>query len=303
MYVFQSAMARSFKKTLDKIITDDGDGYRAALMMPKIFDESSMQDAYVDDLEVGGPGLLIQKYEGQDVPMGTLLEGFMKRYLARTFALGLAISEEVAEDEKYDQVLASAQRLKRACYLTVDVDAANVFVRATDANYVGGDGVALASASHTLPNGNTYSNLFSVAMSPSRVAVTVARAALKKIPSHDGIAGGGMLKGECIVCPVEQESAWEVILGSQHAPEPGEFNAINVVNRMGMDLYPWVFWSNTTTNWAIKTSADNGLRFLWRRRPRSRSWINNEQGIMKYSIDARWDCGFSDPRAIYFSNA
>jgi hypothetical protein len=303
-YVFQSTIARSLKKTLNKIIDDKLDGYKAAALMPKWMDEGTMEDAYVDDLEMGGPGLMTEKLEGQDVPMGTIAEGAMTRYLARTYALGLAVTEEALEDGKYDEVIRAAVRLKRAGWVTVDVDSTQVLVRMFSTSYPTGDGVALASASHTLPTGGTWSNLMSVAMSPSRAAMQIAATQINKFPGHDGIVGSSQYKPACVLCPVDQQWAWKIVLGSGHAPEPGEFNAINPVNtEMKLDLYPNVFWNNTTTNWAVKTDADNGFRWLWRRKFRSKTWVNNEQGIMKYSNDARWSRGVSDPRAVLGVNA
>jgi len=303
VYVFQSTAARSLKKTLNKIIDDKMDGYKSAMIMPTWMDESPMEDAYVDDLEMGGPGLLVQKLEGQDVPMGTIQEGAQTRYTAATYALGIGVSEEILEDAKYPEVIRAAMRLKRALYITVDVSSAQVLVRMFNTGFPLGDGQPLGSTTHTLPNGSTFSNQMAVAMAPSRAAVTIVRAQIRKLPSHDGINGAAMLRGKCILCPVDQESAWEVILGSKNAPEPGEYNALNIANKMNLDLYPNVFWNNTTTNWGMKTDAEDGFKFFWRRRPRSRSWINNEQGIMKYSIDARWVSGCSEPRIVICSNA
>lgn len=303
MYVFQSTAARSLKKTLNKIIDDPMDGYKSAMSMPKWMDEDSMEDAYIDDLEMGGPGLLLQKLEGQDVPMGTLTEGMQTRYTAATYALGIGVSEEVLEDAKYPEVIRAAMRLKRALFITVDVSSAQVLVRMFNTGFPLGDGQPLGSTTHLLPNGSQFSNMMAVAMSPSRAAVTIVRAQIRALPGHDSVRGSGLLRAKCVLCPIEQESTWEVILGSPRAPEPGEFNAINIANKMSLDLYPNVFWSNTTTNWAMKTDAEDAFRFLWRRRPRSRSWINNEQGIMKYSIDARWVSGCSDPRGAICSNA
>lgn len=303
MYVFQGTQARALKKTLDNIVDDPMDGFQARAMFPKIFDESTTTEAYVDDSEVGGPGLLQEKLEGQDVSMGTIYQGALTRYMVKTYALGLGVSEEALEDMQYDKVIRAAVRLKRAGWVTADTEAALSFVRATSTSFPIGDGLPLASASHVNPNGSTFSNTLAVPMSPSRTAVTIAATMISKFPGHDGIVGSSMYQGACIVCPIDQKWAWRVILGSAHAPEAGEFNAINVVNQdMKLDLYPWVFWNNTTTNWALKTDADNGFRFIWRRKFRSRTWVSNEQGIMKYSIDARWVRGCSDARALVFSN-
>src|SRR5689334_4682382 len=95
-------------------------------------------------------------------------------------------------------------------------------------SFVGGDGLPLASASHTLPQGGTFSNTLAVPQSPSVAAVIVATTQAKKLPGHDGITEG--YEPKCIGCPVDQWAAWSVILNSTHKPEPGEFNATNVVN-------------------------------------------------------------------------
>lgn len=296
--IFTSTAARGLKETIEEIVTDP------ALAEPKIMPKwcyvRNMTDNYEDDYEIGGPGLAAEKAEGAEIKLGTIAEGYITRYQSRTIALRMAISEEMMEDSKYPKIVDMAKRLPRAIAKTIEVDSSLMLARAADTNYPGGDGQPLASASHTLPHGGTFSNTLSTPLSPSRAALTVVRTACLKLPSQDGITEGYDIKK--IACPVDQWETWRVIVGSAKAPEAGEFNAINVYNDMGLEVVPNKYWNNTTTNWGVITEADHGLCFKWRRKPRSRSWVENSHEVMYYSRSCRISRGWSDPRGFYFSN-
>jgi hypothetical protein len=301
MGVFRSTLANTLKRTLNKIIDDDTDGIESKIQLGKYCDEMTMDDAFEDDLETAGPALASDTAEGTEIPLGTIREGALTRYIARKWALKLTISDEMMEDGKYPEAIRAARRLKLAMALTRDVDAALILVRAENTAYIGGDGLPLASASHTLPNGGSFSNTMATPMTPSRAAVSIARANIRTIPGHNGMRVQRMATH--VLCPVEQESTWEELLFSDKAPDPGNFAAINVVKRMNLELVPVLQWTNTTTNWALKTDADNGLNVRMRRKPRSRTWTENDYEVMKHSISARWARGWSDPRGIYFVGA
>lgn len=303
MNVFTGTIFHTLKRTLRSIVDDKSDGFAGGMLMPRFCNEGTMEDNYVDDLEMGGPGLASEKPEGAALSVGTVREGVLTRYNARTFGQKLIVTREAMEDTKYDQALKLARRLKRSLLKTVEIDATNLLVRAFNTAYVGGDGLPLGSASHTLPNGGTFSNIMAVPMSPSRAAMIVATSQMRKFPGHDGITEGVMPKK--IVCPVDQWAVWEGLVKSTKAPEAGMFNEINVVNQT-LDITDIVanqYWSNTTTNWGIITDADNGLNFLWRRKPSSDDWVEQNQQTYMYSISARWARGWSDPRGFYGVNA
>lgn len=302
MTVLTSAIALSLKETLDEIITDDPGGAKKRVMFSKWCKEKTMSDAYEDDVEYAGPGYASEVAEATPIPLGSITEGAVTRYLARKFGLKLAISEEAVEDGKYSDVINAAARLTYSLWDTADLDATLMLVRATTAGYTYGDGVTLASSSHTLAAGGTFSNTLATPMSPSRAAMITVTSAIKALPGHNGIRRGYTPK--CVVCPIEQWATWKAIVGSEKAPEAGEFNQINVVYDMDLDVYPLPKWSNTTTNWGVITDADNGFNFRWKRRPRSKTWVENSEEVMLHSITARWSRGNSDTgRSFYFSNA
>lgn len=295
--VFTGDIANALKNTLNKIVSDkDTDG----LLLKKYMDVGSMTDNWEDDLEVGGPGLASEKPEGTEIALGTIREGYRTRYQSRTYALKILITEEALEDNKYKEVLKAAKRLNRSMHKTADIDAALILQRMFDTSYVGGDNVALGSASHTLPSGGTYSNLMATPITPSRAALSSIRTLAAKLPGHDGIIEGYGLKQ--VICPEDQYEAWKIILGSSHAPEAGEFNAINIFADMSIGLVPVKYWNNTTTDYAVQTDAGDGLQWKWRRKPRGRSWSENDFEHMKYSNSYRSARGWSNPRSIICVN-
>lgn len=316
MSVFRSALSRLLKETLETIIDDKSDNFESSLVFPDYMNVESMDEAWIEDLELAGPPLASVKPEGQEMAFGDIVQGAVTRYIARTFAMRMTISKELMKDNRYDEAIKAARRLKRIIFKTADYDAANILIRQFDTNYPGGDGVPLASNAHTLPRGGTWSNIMASPASPSKVSLATAVAQIKKYPGHDGLLGSG-IKPKKVVFPTEQWSIWNEILGqktlstnasqtsSGSAANTAQFAEFNTFKSAfgGVDGVEVLYWTNTTTNWGIITDAENGLKFLWRQRPESQTWVENSQLNMSHSVDARWTTGWSDSRSYYGINA
>jgi hypothetical protein len=297
--VFRSALANTLRKTLDKLPMDS---YKKDLQMSRFFEEDTTELAQVDDLEIGGPGLASEKAEGTAIALSTIMEGALTRYVPRTFASMLIISEEAMEDVQYKEAISAGKMLTQSMWQTVDVDAGLQCARAWDTSYTYGDALPIFSASHTLPHGGTFSNTLATAMTPSRAAVIVMASQAMGLPGHNGVTRGYDLKR--VVCPKEQKWTWLTLVKSTHAPEAGQFNAINVVNsEFDLEIVANKFWDNTTTNFFIQTDCENGWRWIWRIKPGKRSWVNNEFTEMRFAVRARWARGVTDPRSAIGSQA
>jgi hypothetical protein len=300
--IFTSTAALALKETLEDIDTDEHGSEASKAVFSKWLTVKNMTDNYVDYVEYAGSGLAGEKPEGESYPVGTVYEGPQTRFNSRTYGQRMIVSEEAIEDLKYDKVVQAAKRNNRALWKLVDFDATLMLVRATNTSFVGGDGQPLASATHSMPGGGTYSNLMATPMSPSKAAVVIAAAQLMQQVGHDGLIDS--LKPKKVVFPVQQWGVWKELLGSAYDPTPGAFNAINVVNKeLEITPVPNQYWTNTTTNWAFITDADLGLMWLWRRKPKSNTWVTEDKTMMNYAISARWGRGWVNPRAILFSNA
>jgi hypothetical protein len=298
--VTDSSAFKTLKATLEGVVTDSTDGIESKLVCTKYMKSGTMTDAYEDELENGGPGLASEVAEGTAITVGSLYDGASTRYIPRKFGIIMQMTEEIDEDGKYNGTyLNFAKRNKRAVYKTLEIDCANVINRAATAGYTGGDGVTLASASHTIPGGGTYSNTLSTPFSPSRAALIVVRNNLKKLPGHDGITEGyDIVK---LLHPVEQFGVWAGILGSDKVPESGN-NEINVVKDMGIQRVE-IKYMTSTTNWGVTTDAPEGLKLRWKKKPKGRTWYDENTEVINHGTSARWARGWTDPRGFYFSNA
>ena len=300
--IFTSSVALNLKETINEVITDKLDGVESDLDFKKWMTLRPMFDNYEDDQEYASGGLMAETPEGTEIPAITLTEGYTMRYRARKFAAKYMVTEEAMDDSKYPKVIQAIKRLKRSGYKTADIDATNILVRATNASFPGPDGVALASTAHPLAAGGTFSNMTATGLAPSSAAWNAAIAQLDQMVDHDGLIQG--YKAKCVLFPVQQRGIWAVLSKSEKDPEAGNFSAINTVKDYGgVDFYQLKYWTNTTTNWCIKTNADNGFQFRWRKKFSSKTWIDHNQQIMNYAMSARWDNGISDPRGLLFSNS
>lgn len=282
---------KSLKRTLDVIGTDD----MKPLDIAKLFEESSMEDAYEDDVEYGGIGLLKYKPEGQNVSLGQITEGGTKRYWARTFALGLGFSEESLDDNKYSgKVLKPAKRLRASADKTKEIDGFSVLNLSTSSTAIGGyDSLPLAYASHKIVSGGTESNLLTY-MTPSQPALMAARVKAAGIKGPNGIKQG--VKMTEIFCPVVQEDVWKQITSADRVVG-SNFNDPNVTKGYGLKING-VIWMDdySATQWGIKTDAENGFRWKNRKKTWTNSWVDSSATVLYYAVYYRADFGWSNWR-------
>lgn len=301
--VSTSVVALNLQYTLQEIITDETDNVESNVDWKMWMQNRPMSDNFEDDQEYAGGGLMPETPEGTEIAPLQITEGYTKRYTARKFAARYLVTEEAIDDSKYPKVIQAVKRLKRAYYKTQDIDATNIMVRAANASFPGPDGVSLANASHPLAAGGTFSNTLATPLAPNLTAWNAAIAQLDQMPDHDGIIEG--YKAVAVLHPVQQRGIWTQLLNSQMDPEFGNFSAVNNIKKYDNDIkrVQLKYWTNTTTNWGLKTNVDNGFQMRVRKKPTSKTWINYEQEIMNYSLSGRYDTGFSDPRCLLFSNS
>lgn len=106
--------------------------------------------------------LMNQVNEGQDYSFEAPAQGAAKTLKPVKFGLGVSISEEAAEDGKFDEISDLIKKLAKSARESQEIQAMNIFNNGFSTETTS-DGVALFSASHTLPSGGTYSNLLAAA--------------------------------------------------------------------------------------------------------------------------------------------
>jgi len=284
------------KPTIDTISTENLSKSQVCIGKGKLVTLESMSDGYIDDMEVAGLTLFSEKPEGGARAAEDITIGGTKRYIPKTFAKYVQITEEALEDNKYKEALQLVKRLTASAWKTQDIDVANAMLAST--TVVGGyDNVALASTSHVLPTGATQSNYMNasgVTYTPSYQAVVQARTWATQILGPNGLPDPVELKA--VVCPEAQRDLWQTILGTPQMPGT-MLNDINTVKSYGLELIPirW-FDSISTTFWGCLTDVENGLRALQRRKLRSDSWVADNEMVMNYGMSYRMALGWSNWR-------
>lgn len=303
MTVFTSTTANMLKDTLDGVQYDTSDGLEAKAVYKKFVEVGNMPDAYLDDLELGGPQLMSVKNEGTEIQTMTLNEGNLTRYIPRVVAGKIVITEEAMDDNKYPESINMSRHLKRSAVQTVEYDWGIYLGRATSTSQLGGDGVALASTAHTLPGGGTFSNMLGTAAALSTVALTNAFAQLMQYPGYNGLISP--VRPKAIVYPVQLWGTAMTIKNSTMDPSTGNFSATNVIKDEygSLEWIPQPFWTATTTKWLVTTDAEKGLRHLWKKKYSTRTWVDNDNMVMKHAGSQRYAIGHTNARGILFSDA
>ena len=266
----------------------------------KLFEKNKSDRAYEEDLGLSSFGLASVKNEGAPITYDTERQGFTSRYNHVVYALGFIITREIYEDDQYGKVGAQkAKALARSMRQTKEIVGANVYNRAFNASYAGGDGAALISASHPNVAGGTFSNKISVDADLSEAALEQAVIDIAGFRDDRGLLIAA--KPEKLVIPYQLQFETKRILGADGRVGT-DLNDPNVLKDMGI-------FGNVVTNhyltdpdaWFILTNVKDGLKYFERRGDAFEMDNDFDTENAKFKATARYSFGWSDPRAIYGS--
>jgi hypothetical protein len=189
---------------------------------------------------------------------------------------------------------------------TKQVKAADVFNNGFSSSYLGGDGVALFSASHpTVGNGNQSNTLGATDL--SEASLETALITIAKAKDDRGILIG--LQAESLHLPPDLAFTADQILNSTLSTTTvtnsttgvTNTNDINSIRNQG--LVPGGFFVNrrfTDTNaWFIKTDCPNGTKMFVRAPLQTKMEPDFDTGNLRYKARERYSFGWSDWRGFY----
>jgi len=266
----------------------------------KLFEKNSSDRAYEEDLGLSSFGLASVKNEGAPITYDTERQGFTSRYNHVVYALGFIVTREIFEDDQYGKVGAQkAKALARSMRQTKEIVGANIYNRAFDSNYKGGDGVELISASHANVAGGTFSNKIGTAADLSEAALEQAVIDIAGFRDDRGLLIAA--RPEKLVIPYQQTFEAKRILGADGRVGT-DLNDPNVLKDMG--LFGNVVINHYLTDpdaWFILTNVKDGLKYFERRGDQFEMDNDFDTENAKFKATARYSFGWSDPRSIYGS--
>ena len=267
----------------------------------EIYETETSERSFEEETKLSGFSAAPVKNEGSAISYDNAQEAWTTRYNHETIALGFSITEEAIEDNLYDSLSARYTKgLARAMAYTKQVKAASVLNNGYNAQYVGGDGVALFSTAHPLVNGGTNSNTFTT---PSDLNETALEAAVIQIAAWTDERGLLIAaKPRKLVVPPALMFVATRLLETELRVGTNN-NDINAIKNNGSipEGYTVNHFLTSTNTWFLTTDVPNGLKHF-ERIPLQNSMDGDfDTGNVRYKSRERYSFGWSDPLGIFSS--
>ena len=273
----------------------------------QLFEKNTSDKAYEEDLGISSFGLASVKSEGAPIVYDTERQGFTSRYNHVVYALGFIITREIYEDDQYGKVGAQkAKALARSMRQTKEIVGANVYNRAFNTSYVGGDGATLiasaggdGSASHPNVAGGTWTNGVATASDLSEAALEQAVIDIAGFRDDRGLLIAA--KPQQLVIPYQLQFEAHRILGA-NGRVGTDLNDPNAIKDMSIfkDVTVNHYFTDADA-WFIRTNVQDGMKYFERRADQFEMDNDFDTENAKFKATARYSFGWSDPRAIYGS--
>ena len=267
----------------------------------EIYETETSERSFEEETKLSGFSAAPVKNEGSAIAYDNAQEAWTARYNHETIALGFSLTEEAIEDNLYDSLSARyTKSLARAMAYTKQVKAAAVLNNGFDANYKGGDGVALFSASHPLVSGGVNSNIPAVAADLNETSLENAVIQIAAWTDERGLLIAAKPK-KLIVPPPLQFIATRLLETKLRTGTTD--NDINAIENNGSipDGYTINHFLTDTNGWYLTTDVPNGMKHFVRT-PLANSMDGDfDTGNVRYKSRERYSFGYSDPLGMYGS--
>lgn len=212
--------------------------------------------------------LLQQVSEGQEYSFEATPQGSNKTLKPLKFGLGISISEEAAEDGKFDEIANMVRKLSESARETQEIQGMSPF----NNGFAGGseladDGLVVFNAAHLLPSGGTFSNLLTT---PADLSDTSLEAAL--VQFETGFVGdSGIIKRyvpKNILChPLFKRTAMEVIGSDLRTGVVSNTNVnnMNSLKQDGLSVISSPHLVDTDAWFLLAAPDETGLRLISRK--------------------------------------
>ena len=264
-----------------------------------LFDTFTSRKAWEEDVGTSGFGLFQVKGQGVPISYDTNRQGFVSRYTMVTYGLGFQITKETIEDDQYDVAMEKGGRgLAFSIRQTKEILAAQVYDRAFNSTYLGGDGLELLSTAHVNITGGTYSNELATAADISEASLEQAVIDLMSLQNDRGL--NIAILPQSLIVPVELWAEAEKILKTTQEVGTAN-NTVNVVRSKFPKGAVVNHYLTDVDAWFIRTNVRDGMKYFVRRADTFDMDDDFDTDNAKYKATFRCAFGWSDPRGLFGS--
>ena len=266
----------------------------------QLFEKNTSKKAYEEDVGVSGFGLARVKSEGAPIEYDSERQGWTTRYNHVVYALGFIITREMFEDDQYDMVgQRKAKGLARSIRQTKEIVGANIFNRAFNSSYKGGDQKEMCATDHPLVAGGTFSNELTTAADLSEAALEQAAIDIYAFTDDRGLLIAAKPK-KLVIASANQFEAARILDADGRTGT--DSNDPNVLKNKG--IIPQTVVNHYLTDsdaWFILTDVNDGLKYFERRGDAFEMDNDFDTENAKFKATARYSFGWTDPRGIFGS--
>ena len=267
---------------------------------PDLFDTDTSDKAYEEDVQVTGFGLAPQKSEGGSVSYDSESQGFVSRYTHVAYALGYIVTQEELDDNLYEVVSKRrSQALAFSMRQTRENVGANIYNRAFDSNYTGGDAKELLATDHPSLAGD-WQNELTTAADLSEASLEDLLILIMQAKNDRGLKIS--LMGQSLILPPALVYEGNRILKStlQNDTANNAVNALKATNALpgGIKVNHYLTDSDA---WFVRTNAPRGMIHYTRTMKELEQDNDFDTGNAKAKMYQRYAFGWTDPRGLYGS--
>jgi hypothetical protein len=267
----------------------------------EIYETETSERSFEEETKLSGFSAAPVKNEGSAIAYDAAQEAWTARYNHETIALGFSLTEEAIEDNLYDSLSARYTKgLARAMAYTKQVKAAAVLNNGFSAGYVGGDGVALFSASHPLVSGSTNSNIPSTPADLNETSLENAVIQIAAWTDERGLLIAA--KPKKLIVPSALQFTATRLLETELRVSTAD-NDINALKNNGSipEGYTINHFLTDTNAWFLTTDVPNGMKHFVRTPLQNSMDGDFDTGNVRYKSRERYSFGWSDPLGMYGS--
>jgi len=267
---------------------------------PDLFELDTSDRAWEEIVELTGFGLVPVKDEGSAMTYDSESQGMSHRISAVTYVSGFIVTEEEQEDNLHPIVgKRRARALAFSFRQTKEIVGANVYNRAFNSSYTGGDAKELCATDHPCLSGD-QSNELSTAADLSGEAVEDLVIQIHKATNSKGL--NIAIKPQSLVVPADLyfEACRLYDSEMQSGTANNDVNALRLKGTFPKGVKVNHYLTDTDA-WFIRTNCPESLK-AYQRVPLSFKPDGDfDTGNAKYKGRERYSFGWGDFRGVYGS--
>ncbi len=262
----------------------------------KVYDVQTSNRAYEEELIIAGFGAVPEwNSDGSELPTDRALTGNRVLYVHKDYGMMWTVSKRLLREDLYAKIGAELMReAVRAMKHTVELVSWSVIAN-------GFFGTRVLFSTHTLLNGETFSNRLTVALTPSGLEQALTR--FHRWKNHRGIPV--VIDPKQLIVPPDLKYVAATLLNSTYYPNIGSggntapsstgaafYN--NPFKNVVPDILVVPYLSDTNDWFLFAAPKVHKLRFYWREKPTTDMFTDfRTKGVM-HSITSAFSVGFTD---------